>query len=171
MRHSLSAGIHRAAYIDSTDPETTLGGTSLLQAGVLWLDTTRTPHTLKKRNSGNTGWDSLEVGQVDLATWIIGEPTASQIVFRFIAVRALHFPASLTGSQAKAGVAATGSTVFDIQKNGSSVGSITFSASGTTGAFSAASAISLAAGDVLSIVAPGTPDATLADISITLKGD
>lgn len=106
----------------------------------------------------------------DLGVSIIGAPDASEVVMRFVAVRDLTFPASLTGSQGQAGAAATAQTDFDLQKNGVSVGTVRFAAAATTATFIAASAVTLEAGDVLSLIAPGSPDSTLEDISITFKG-
>lgn len=71
---------------------------------------------------------------------------------------------------AKATVAATGSTVFTINKNGSAAGTITFSAAGTVGAWLSTGAQTYAAGDILTILAPNTPDATLANIGFTFVG-
>jgi hypothetical protein len=106
----------------------------------------------------------------DLMAFYPGVPTASALVTRVPVARAVTFPSGLTGSVGKASVAATASTAFDIQKNGTSVGTMTFAASATSATFTAASAISLAAGDILSIVAPGTADATLASVGIVLAG-
>lgn len=82
----------------------------------------------------------------------------------------VDFPAVLSGSYSKAGAAATAETVFSVKKNGSEFGTITFAISGATGTFAAASATSFAAGDVLTIVAPASADATLADVDFQLKG-
>lgn len=106
----------------------------------------------------------------DLGIYIPDEPTADMICARVAAVRAFTLPASLTGSVASAGTAATASTVFTIHKGVSSIGTVTFDASATAGTFSFASSVSFASGDVLRITAPATPDATLSDISISLAG-
>jgi hypothetical protein len=68
-------------------------------------------------------------------------------------------------------IAATAETDFDIKKNGSSVGTLRFAASATTATFIMASETSLVASDQLEIIAPGTPDTTLADIAWTLRGN
>jgi hypothetical protein len=106
----------------------------------------------------------------DITAFYPGVPTASAIVTRVPVARAVTFPASLTGSVGKASVAATAQTDFDVQKNGTSVGTIRFAAAATSATFIAASAVTLAAGDVISIVAPGTVDATLANVGIVLAG-
>ena len=50
MLHSASAAIHKARYIQSSDP-------GAVGAGKEWLDTTTTPAIHKKRNAGDSGWD------------------------------------------------------------------------------------------------------------------
>ena len=106
----------------------------------------------------------------DVGSFIEAAPTASQVVLRHVFARSVVFAAGLAPSQGAAGTAATAQTDFDIQKNGSSVGTMRFAASGTTSSFIMASQTTFAAGDVLKMVAPGTPDATLAGITFTLSG-
>lgn len=106
----------------------------------------------------------------DLTAFYPGTAAASVLVSRIPFARAVAFPAGLTGSVAKAKTAATAQTDFDVQKNGVSVGTIRFAASASSASFIAASAFSLAAGDVLSIIAPAVADTTLADIGFVLTG-
>lgn len=114
--------------------------------------------------SGTTVWDAH--------AFYPGVPSASAIIMRIPTARAVSFAANFAGSYGVASVAATGSTVFDVTKNGSSIGSITFAAAATTATFttSGGSAQTLAAGDVLAIIAPATPDATLANVGFALAG-
>jgi hypothetical protein len=121
----------------------------------------------------NSAEDGLEfvAPPYDVGVFFPGKPTATQIVMRWVAPRAIDFPDELSGSRGAARVAATGSTAFDVQQNGSSVGTITFAGAATTATFTTSGgALALAAGDVLAIIAPGTPDATLEDISVTFAG-
>lgn len=106
----------------------------------------------------------------DIGAFCAGAPGVSEVLLRFVATRAFTLPSSLADSQVKAGAAATASTDFDVQKNGSSIGTISFAASGTSATFTFSSPVAFAAGDILSIVAPASQDATLADISFTLAG-
>jgi hypothetical protein len=106
----------------------------------------------------------------ELDKFIAGSPTASQIVYERIFAITVTLPASLTGSLGKAGTAATASTTFTIKKNGTAIGTIVFGASATVPTFSFTAAVTFLAGDVLSIVAPATPDATLANIALVLLG-
>ena len=106
----------------------------------------------------------------DMAVFYPGVPTASAIVLLAPFVRDVIFPSSLTGSVGKATVAATAQTDFDIQKNGSSVGTMRFAIGATSATFIAASPITFTSGDVIKVVAPASPDATLANVHFTLKG-
>jgi hypothetical protein len=93
--------------------------------------------------------------------------TSSEWLFGHKFDIAVNFALNLSGSQATAGVGATGSPVLSIKKNGVQFATLTYS--GTTGTFSG-SATSFAIGDLLEVVAPASPDATLARLSITLFG-
>lgn len=108
----------------------------------------------------------------DVHAFYSGIPTASAIVVRVPVARAVGFVADFVGSYGKASATATASTAFDIQKNGSSIGTATFALGASTATFVSAggAAQSLAAGDVISIVAPGTPDVTLANVGFVLAG-
>ena len=76
----------------------------------------------------------------------------------------------LAGSRGSAGTAATAETDFDIRRNGTSIATMRFAAAADTATFIAASETVLEPGDVLSVVAPATPDATLADVGLTIAG-
>jgi hypothetical protein len=112
---------------------------------------------------------SLTGQPYDLSLSISGAPANNAKVLIFRADRAYQIPINLTGSQAGADTAATASTVFTLYKNGVSIGTITFAASGTTGTFAFAAAVSFAIGDKLTIQNQATADTTLADISITIN--
>ena len=115
-------------------------------------------------------WENVN-WPVDLISFYPGAPTASAKVMQAITPQATTFPSGLSGSYAKAGTAATASTTFSITQNGTSIGSINFAASATTGTFTFSSAVTTSAGDVIAIVAPATPDATLADVSVAMVGN
>lgn len=104
----------------------------------------------------------------DFAGFFFGLPGAGITMFSYAVARSCTLPVGLTGSVYTSGVAATASTTFPIKKNGSNVGSLNFAIGATTATFTMASATSLAPGDLLTVVAPGSPDATLADITGTL---
>lgn len=106
----------------------------------------------------------------DVTAFYPGTPLASAILLRVPIARAVSFLADFSGSYGKSSVAAAASTVFDIQKNGVSVGSMTFALGATTATFSTSGAVTFEAGDILSIIGPATPDATLANIGLVLAG-
>ncbi|MEX2647557.1 MAG: hypothetical protein WD673_00930 [Alphaproteobacteria bacterium] len=92
------------------------------------------------------------------------------MLLRVPVARRTRFEADLPGSQGAAGTAATAQADFDLQRNGTSFGTMRFAASAATARFFAASEIVLDPGDVLSVVAPASPDATLADVGFPLAG-
>lgn len=99
-----------------------------------------------------------------------GAPGASEVTLRYKMPRPVLFREGAPFSQGIAGVAATAQTDFDIRKNDVSFGTMRFAAAGTSATFIMASQTEFVAGDVLTVVAPGTPDATLADVSFVLAG-
>lgn len=119
----------------------------------------------------NTGETTLEFidRPYDVGSAFGGVPGATVTIMSFLVTRAITFPSGMTLSQGKGGTAATAQTDFDLQKNGSSFGTMRFAAAGTVASFIAASATSFAAGDELRVISPGTPDATLADLSYTFS--
>ena len=106
----------------------------------------------------------------DLSAMYPGIPTPSVLMLRIPLSRNVLFPAGLTGSRGTATANATGTTSFDIALNGATVATMTFAAGASTATFTAASAINAVAGDILSITAPSSPDATLADVGFVLSG-
>lgn len=113
---------------------------------------------------------NIGANHYDIDMFIVAAPGASLQLKRFVAPRSITLPVDLAGSVAKAGTAATAQTDFDIQVQGVSKGTIRFAAAGTTATFIFAAPVTIAAGEVLTVVAPGTPDITLAQIAITLAG-
>lgn len=101
-----------------------------------------------------------------------GTIPASIDVMRYSVAIALDFEAGLPLSLGRALVSPTADTDFTIKKNGSSIGTIRFEAGSPTSVlFTFASAVSFAAGDLLQITSPASPDATLADINFSIVGE
>jgi len=101
----------------------------------------------------------------------IGGTVAGVAMLRHPYPLAVTLRAGLPDSQGKADIAATAQTDFDIQKNGSSIGTMRFAASATVATFIFASDVAFAVGDELSVVAPGSADATLAGVRAAIRGD
>jgi hypothetical protein len=96
--------------------------------------------------------------------------TAGALLAEIVLARPVDLPAGFTGSTGYARLVATAETVLDVQKNGSSLGTVTFAAASSTPVFALASATSFAAGDRLGIVNEDPADATLAGVSLTFAG-
>lgn len=104
-------------------------------------------------------------------TWMFpGMPAASAVLFRCPLARAVTFPPTMAGSQGVAGTAATAATIFRLRRNGTQFGTMRFAAGAKVATFTSASGAAFAVGDVLTITAPTTADATLADVAGTLVG-
>jgi hypothetical protein len=162
----VSSAISAAAYSLPTASTTTLGGvkvdgTSITVTGGVISAVGSAPTTVASVTTWTgTPWD--------ISGSVFGVPAASQVDVRFKAARSFVIPANCAASIASSAVAATASAVFNIQKNGATVATITFGAGATTGTFSNQAAITYAIGDQFRIVDPSTADATLADIDFTI---
>ena len=112
-------------------------------------------------------WEQIRVSTpYDMVVPVFGKPTAGEVIFRMKAIRSFKIPANFAGSSATAGTGATASAEFSIRRNGSQIATVTFN--GTTGTFSTQGELTVVAGDSLTIVAPASADATLADIDLSL---
>lgn len=107
-----------------------------------------------------------------VTVFVNGRPADGELIWRDVVTSATAFTvvANSTECVGNAATAATGSPRINVLKNGSSVGNFTWSANGTTATVAIASNVTFSAGDVRSLVANSTADATLANISITLAG-
>lgn len=104
----------------------------------------------------------------DLSAQNNSDFSASQKVLTFSAVRA--FTLGLTGSTCSADTAATAQTDFLVTVNGVTKATLRFASSGTTCSVVGATSTVIASGDIIRIVAPASPDSTLAGATFTLKG-
>jgi hypothetical protein len=111
------------------------------------------------------GGDSI----YDIVGMYNGIPPDSIQVLRFPAVRAYTLPLNLSGSKAHCQVAPTALTTFSIAVDGTSVGTMSFSASATVGTFSVNPAVDVAIGELLEIEAPAIGDATFEGLSFCIK--
>jgi hypothetical protein len=99
-----------------------------------------------------------------------GRPPANLVMQSYVFAAPITVPAGLSGSRGSAATAATASTTFNIQKNGANVGTMAFAPSAAAATFTMNSATLFNAGDVLTLVAPSAPDATLANLAWTIMG-
>jgi len=103
----------------------------------------------------------------DVQLGYLGEPTASQ-TDKVLASRAFLINSADPG-EVDVGTNPSASWVLDVQLNGVSVGDVTISTSGVA-TWDIATAVELARGDVLSIEAPASADATVADVLVAFRG-
>jgi hypothetical protein len=107
----------------------------------------------------------------DVGSSYNGKPAASEVLMRIPFTRSVNFPDDLSGSQGVVGTAPTAQADFAIKKDGVQFATMTFAGSATTATFSTSSSDEdFAAGDVLTVEAPSSQDATLADVGFLLKG-
>lgn len=112
-------------------------------------------------NGGGSGGINDVAGSAD------GLLIANQQVARYVADRA--YTLGVSNSKCIAGTAATAQTDLSVTVNGVSKGTLRFAASGTTCTVVGAIGASIVSGDVIKVIGPASPDATLADISITVN--
>lgn len=105
----------------------------------------------------------------DISGYKAGQPAANEVILRVPVARRIRLKTDLAGSHTSAEAAAAGTADFDTRVDGVSSATMRFAAA-TSATFIAASETVLEAGQVLSVVAPSTPDATLAGIGFTLAG-
>lgn len=136
-------------------------------ADTLWFCTTNATITI-----GSTALVFSQIGASvrPIAFFFTTAPTASEVLLLYTACENISLADDFAGSVGDVGTNPTASFALDVQKNGSSIGSITVSTGGTFTFATTDGAVSLVSGDQLKIVGPGSADATIANVSITLKG-
>jgi len=120
--------------------------------------------------AGPVGPPGPVVSTYDTALFVSGRPIGGAMLMRFIFDKPIAYTINMAGSVAGAGTAPTNVADFTIAKNGTSIGTIHFVATVAIASFNVPIATNFAIGDVLTIVAPATQDATLANLSVTLTG-
>lgn len=108
--------------------------------------------------------------RVVLTSFTAEFPHSGEEVYRHVFTEGqVNFEAGLGDSAASADDASTGTAVFSIEKNGTEIGTVTFTSS-LTGTFALAGGATFVKNDVLKIIAPAPQDATLFNVSISLAG-
>lgn len=116
---------------------------------------------------GNTLWTTLTR---NLCLYIEGQPTANELVLQYVTPEEMTLPAGLEGSVAVAGQLNTNIALFGLYQNGNAIGSIEFGVSPHGEVlFAFSTNTTFQPGDILTIIAPSSVDATLANISFTIQ--
>jgi hypothetical protein len=125
---------------------------------------------LVRVNSGATALEFAD-NKYDIGGSYNGKPPASYVLLRFVAARAIDYADDFAGSQGYVDTAPAATKSFLIKVNGVQVGTMQFALGANTATFTTSSgALQLAAGERLTVEAPASQDATLADLFFTLKG-
>lgn len=161
------------------------GSTSLTANAVLLGNGGSAVQAVAPGSSGNvltsngTTWQSVARAAIpyDVAGSVVGKPGAGDTVFRFIATRSITLSSTSSDHAFQAATGATSSTVLTVYRTRGlstvTVLTATFAAGGSSpqdATISAVSNASILAGDVLTVVAPLSQDATLSDVYWTLTG-
>lgn len=98
----------------------------------------------------------------DIAMFSPGAPSGSQLLAKLSFTRIVTFPLGLPTSQAGCVAAPTAAVALSILQNGNPIGTINYSAGAVAGSFTFTSEVTFNPGDVLTVIAPATADATFA---------
>lgn len=130
--------------------------------------------------AGNQTWFSVQEitnysatgsNAYDIRSGFTSTPTSSEVLDTIMVGRALTIPANMSGSIGTIGTNPTGSFAIDVKDDGTTIGTITISTGGTfTFATTSGAEKSVAAGSVLTFVAPSSTDATAANAVWTILG-
>lgn len=102
----------------------------------------------------------------DFHVFIKGLLVENDILFRLVPNRAFTIPVSGTGSKASSVVAATGTQVLTLRKNGVQFGTVTFTSS-ATGVWSIPGATSFSTTDIFTITTGASVDSAIKNISLS----
>lgn len=125
------------------------------------------PATNARLAFNGTAWVPV-VSQIGVGAFVPGVPSISSLIVQYVVPVAFSIPSGGTGSRGYAATAPSGTVAFDLQKNGVSFGTMTFT-SANVATFTVGSTTSFAAGDRLTIHSPSNVHA-MADVSANLLG-
>jgi hypothetical protein len=107
----------------------------------------------------------------DMAFFLAGNMfSGSSIAGAYLAPRQVTIPSGATGSIAKCATAPQTNVTYNIQQNGTTVGTVFFPATFTSGTVTTPAQVVLAIGDVLTIQTPATVEPNIQNVYITILG-
>lgn len=116
--------------------------------------------------NSSTDFDTAFVDdRLRMAIFVEGQPLPGETLFLYGVVDNMKLPAGLAGSKFYNLTTATADTTYTLNKNGSPIGTITFNGSAISVSFAAD--VTFVFGDLITFIAPATPDTTQAGISFT----
>ena len=167
---SISTGTNTTATMTVGSGATlTFSGTGVVNASELEGDTWEAPGTIGS-TTPNTGVFSTLTATTyhdlpyDISMFTPGVFLAGQELVA-MPIAGCTFPSGLGGSIATLLVPSTGTLTFAIQHNGTTFGTITFTAS-ATGVVTSSAAQTFTSGDVFSVIVTGSPDPTASTLSL-----
>jgi hypothetical protein len=107
----------------------------------------------------------------DIRFAFVSAPTSSQIIDTVLIARGITFSSNLSGSLGRVAINPTSTFVMELKANDVTIGSISVSTSGVF-TFSTVDGTSkiIAAGTVLTLHAPVTPNAAISNLTMTIYG-
>lgn len=132
--------------------------------------------TLKRLTTDNydlmgTTLNGLDGPPYVVTSGAISRPLGGETLLIHIFSESIEFAADFAGSRGFAGTLPTANTSFSIRKNGTPVGGILITTTGTvTFTSSGGDPVSYEAGDVMTIVAQDPADLTIANVAFNLRG-
>lgn len=97
-------------------------------------------------------------------------PGSSERVFRRVTALPFTLPAGLGSSRAASAVLSSARAVFSLRRNGTEFGTITYTSDTPYGVLTSGYDVAFDTLDILEVVAPASPDATLAGVFATFVG-
>lgn len=116
------------------------------------------------------GWLLASVPSYNYGSFAVSGITANEVLMDHIVTTAHTLPDDFAGAQASVGTNPASTWTATIAKNGDAIGSLAISAGGIATFSTIGAAVSVAVGDVISLMAPATVDAAIARLRFTLKG-
>lgn len=131
--------------------------------------------TKNSNTSGDTSWkDAPQTGITSVPYRFGGfftvTPGSQEVLMMHAVTDSFTLPVNLSGSRFVVGTPPNASIVFTLRKNGADVATISISSTGVA-TFTMASALTCAAGDLLSLIAADANSGGMANVAFTFKGN